>query len=108
MSGKQHTYGDAPLRTSEGSDEASAEPTWAMRTHPGAQPWASDHPVNVRLSVPVFFGRYYVTIVAGKERRGPERRNIELRRHPLLTFGNVIFLAGVGVVVGLALFVLLK
>lgn len=109
MGRNQDTYGDAPpVRTSEATDDASVEPTRAMRTHPGARPWARDHPVNIRLSLPLIFGHYYVTIVAGKERRSAERRKVELRHHSLLTFGNVIFLAAVGIVIGLAVLVLLK
>ena len=33
--------------------------------------WTSRHTINIRLSIPFFFGRYYLTVVAGKERRSP-------------------------------------
>ena len=39
-----------------------------------AEAWASDHAVNIRLSIPLVFRRFYVTIVAGTERRDRERR----------------------------------
>jgi hypothetical protein len=64
--------------------------------------WSSKHWVNVRLSVPLLFGRYYVTIVAGPERRSYERLKSEKYRHPLLTFGNLIAYFIFGSVVGLA------
>jgi len=72
-----------------------------------ARAWSSDHPVNLRLSLPLPFGRYYVTLVAGKERRCAERRAEERRKHPLLTPGNVIFLL-LSILVGLAFLGLLE
>lgn len=55
--------------------------------------WTSDHPVNIRLSIPLGVGRYYLTIVGGKERRAPERLADERKKHPLLTAGNVLVFA---------------
>ncbi len=62
-----------------------------------------DHPVNIRLSIPVFFARYYVTIVAGKERRSRERRPSEYRKHSLLKVGNVLVIVAVQIVCCIAL-----
>lgn len=64
--------------------------------------WSPDHPVNFRISIPVFVGRYYVTIVAGPERRNAERRKTERRRHPMITAGNLFLITVLGSVVGLA------
>jgi hypothetical protein len=72
------------------------------------RPWISDHPVNIRVSIPLIFGRYYLTIVAGKERRSDQRRAAEKSKHPLNTTGNVIFLSAVGIIVGLALMTLMQ
>ena len=77
-------------------------PDAAARAIPGGETWAR-HPVNLRLSIPLLFGRYYVTVVAGKERRHPERRADERRKHPLTTFGNLVAMFGLGTVCGLAL-----
>ncbi len=74
---------------------------------PGAESW-DRHAVNLRLSIPLPFGRYYVTLVAGKERRGAGRLASERRKHPLLTFGNVAVFFGLGSVCGLALLALLQ
>ncbi len=52
----------------------------------------SDHPINVRLSIPTFSSRYYFLMVAGPERRSAERRKIERRRHPLAKLGNMLFI----------------
>jgi hypothetical protein len=72
------------------------------------RPWSSNHRVNIRVSVPLIFGRYYLSIVAGKERRSEQRRAAEKRKHPLNTIGNVIFLSAVGIIVGLALMTLMQ
>lgn len=66
------------------------------------QAWGARHTINLRLSIPFGFGRYYVTIVAGPERRSEARRKAERRLHPLATFGNIALCAGCGIVVGLA------
>ncbi len=60
--------------------------------------WRSDHPLNVRVSLPLGFGRYYITIVAGKERRTRARLAMDKRQHPLDTVGNVVFLFLIGVI----------
>ena len=54
------------------------------------------HPIDLRLSLPLFFARYYCALVAGRERRDGTRRIVERQRHPLGTFGNILFLAAVG------------
>jgi hypothetical protein len=61
------------------------------------------HPINIRMSLPLLFGRYYVTVVAGKERRRAARLEAERQKHRLDTGANttVIFLAGL--TTGLAL-----
>ncbi len=63
----------------------------------GDRPWRT-HPVDIRLSIPLPFGPFYITLVAGRERRSPVRRAVERRERPLARAGNVAFvLATVGV-----------
>ncbi len=84
--------------TREGaSDNASASP----RRAPGGEPWGHDHPVNIRLSIPLLVGRYYVTLVAGKERRSGERLASERKKHPLMKLGNIVVMAACGTICGL-------
>ena len=90
-----------------GGEERGA-PGIARRSAPGGESWGNDHPVNLRFSIPLPFGRYYVTLVAGKERRGADRLASERRQHPLLTFGNVAVFFGLGCVCGLALLALFQ
>ena len=65
-------------------------------------PWESDHPINLRLSIPLLFKRYYIIVVVGQERRCPERRTAERQKHPLVTRGNLFLFALLGTVIGLA------
>ena len=54
------------------------------------------HPINIRISFPLFDGRYFITVVGGMEKRAGERLSRERRMFPLRTAGNVLFLLGVG------------
>ncbi len=93
---RQHERLDQETR--EGlSDNSSA----SARKAPGGEPWGNDHPVNIRLSIPLFVGRYYVTLVAGKERRSGERLESERKKHPLLKLGNIVVMAVCGTICGL-------
>ncbi len=68
-----------------------------------SRPWRR-HAVNLRVSIPVPGGPFYVTLVADRERRDPGRRAQERTRHPWRTAGNLVFVLGVLVLVyGLAI-----
>ncbi len=85
--------------TGEGlSDNSSA----STRKAPGGESWSNDHPVNIRLAIPLLFGRYYVTIMAGKERRSGERLASERKKYPLMKLGNLVVMAACGTICGLA------
>ena len=61
------------------------------------RPWKT-HPVDIRFTIPLPFGSFYVTLVAGRERRSLARRSVDGRSRPLLRLGNVMFvLTAVGV-----------
>ena len=47
--------------------------------------------VDIRLSLPFLSDRYFMTAVAGRERRPGLRRNAERDLHPLGTIGNTLF-----------------
>lgn len=70
--------------------------------------WTNTHAINIRLSIPLPLGRYYMAFVAGKERRSPRRRKPERLKHPVATLGNLAFLSTLGVVTGLALFAVIQ
>lgn len=55
--------------------------------------WSSEHPLNIRVSMPLGVGRYYITLVAGRERRARARLALDRRQNPLDTPGNALFLA---------------
>ncbi len=54
------------------------------------------HPINLRMSMPIFGRRYFLTVVGGEERRNPDRLVRERHLYPLRTAGNLLFLLGVG------------
>ncbi|MGI9510437.1 MAG: hypothetical protein ACR2QJ_13950 [Geminicoccaceae bacterium] len=93
----------AEIITAEGADQtadpSSQEVAWP-RTY--ARDWGH-HPINLRASLPTPFGRWYVTLVAGRERRRKERLIEDRKRHPLTTRPNLMFLFSTGIVLGAVL-----
>ncbi len=85
----------------ETREELSDNSSTSVRKAPGGEPWGNDHPVNIRLSIPLLFARYYVTLVAGKERRSGERLASERKKHPLMKLGNLVVMAVCGTICGL-------
>lgn len=71
--------------------DALAPPPSAAAEHAWGQ-----HPINIRMSLPLLFGRYYLTVLGGKEGRHAARRRVERQKHPLDTAVNstVFFLTG--------------
>ncbi len=84
-------------------DELAALPPAARaeawrRGHPSS--WTRHHPINIRLSLPLPGRRLFVTVVAGADKRRPDRRRRDRPLHPLLTPGNVGFLLLAAVIGG--------
>ncbi len=50
------------------------------------------HPVDLRLTLPTPFGRFYLALVAGRERRSTARLATERKRQPLASAGNLAML----------------
>ncbi len=82
-------------------DGLSAEQEAAIRDAARQDTW-KEHPVDIRLNLPSPFGCLYLTLVAGRERRGTARLVVERARHPLSGLANLIAIAGIGTVVALA------
>ena len=61
--------GLAPLVATEPSAVESAQKPDSA----ASREWGSDHPIDIRFTLPALFGRYYLTIVGGKERRSTDR-----------------------------------
>ncbi len=51
------------------------------------------HPVDIRLSLPTPFGRFYLALVAGRECRSAARLATERKRQPLASAGNLAMLS---------------
>jgi len=60
-----------------------AETTSRMQSTPGR------YPVDIRVSVPFLPQPFFVTLIAGSEKRGPQRLIQERERHPLNSWGNL-------------------
>ena len=90
--------------------ERPGEPAGPLEPEAEGHPatWTGRHLVNVRLTIPLLFGRFYLTLVFGKERRSDERLKTERHRHPLITVGNLAFFFAMGSTVGLAILALLN
>ena len=86
-----------PLAPDENVTKAPKSPASEA---PRAGRWGNHHPVNIRLSIPLFTRRYYVTVVAGKEQCSTERLAEEREKHPLATTANMIFLFTIGFILG--------
>ena len=85
---------------SDRRDAFTGEPGVAAGEKPGGIPSGNNPSVNIRLTIPLSAGRWYVTVLAGRERRDAERRREERQMHPLLTSANMVVLFIVGVVIG--------
>ncbi len=51
--------------------------------------------VNVRLSLPLLSRRFFLTLVAGIDKRSAARRASERTIHPLRTLGNLLFMGAI-------------
>jgi hypothetical protein len=60
-----------------------------------APPRWRDHPIDIRFSIPLPFGRYYVALVLGPERRNDERRKAESTARRVMTPANLFFILAI-------------
>ncbi len=67
----------------------------AIRTAARQDVWQR-HPIDIRLALPSPFGRLYLALIAGRERRSTARRAAQHSHHPLAGAGN---LAVVGILI---------
>ena len=69
--------------------------------------WANRHSVDIRMSVPLLFSRYYLTILSGPDSRNGRRYGEDGSTNTLKRLANVAFIGAVAVgfytVAGLAL-----
>jgi hypothetical protein len=79
----------------------SEEQEDAIRTAARADAWRS-HPVDIRLALASPFGRFYLALVGGRERRSAARLAMERARHPLSGAANLAVLGTTAVVLLLA------
>ena len=81
----------------------TAEQKGAIAEAAGEAPWRR-HPVDIRLTLRLPRGPFYLTLVAGRERRSEARLKVERGVNPLRTAWNMIFIiSGALVFYGVAL-----
>jgi len=88
-----NTIGHAGGPPAAAADQADVEQGPDRRHVYAGREWSSNHALNIRVSVPLGVGRYYITLVAGRERRARARLALDRLQNPLDTSGNVVFLA---------------
>ncbi len=54
----------------------------------------SNHPVEIRRSIPFFGRRYFIVLLGGVERRSVERIRADHANRPLWTFANSLVIGG--------------
>jgi hypothetical protein len=74
------------------AEPAAATPSTSANT---AGAFWKRHPVDIRFSLPLLGGWFYVTVVSGPERRSAERRQHDRHGYPLRTAANVFFVLGI-------------
>ena len=72
-------------------ESLTEEQTAALRVALTEKPWR-DHSVDLRVSVPIPYRPFYLTLVGNPEKRSRDRRLLERLKHPLLKAGNVLFI----------------
>jgi hypothetical protein len=77
-----------PREVREGLTEAQRA---AIEEALSARHWGR-HLINIRFSLPLPLARYYITVVADRERRSGARLSRERGHHPFRTAGNLLFL----------------
>ena len=87
----------AALSTEPLDEAPPSEPEEAEKPTTSGREWGQ-HPLNLRVTLPLPFRRWYVTLVAGPEKRCAERLIAERGKHPLDTLPNLMFLLSIGIV----------
>ncbi|MFZ1027537.1 MAG: hypothetical protein WAN66_15120 [Limnoraphis robusta] len=67
--------------------------TQALVTARTVQPWQNNHAVNLRLTVPIPGLKFYLVLLAGRERRSGQRNQLERHKHRLWTPLNILVMA---------------
>lgn len=80
-----------PAATAETLNSAQMSAIARAADEVATRSWAPDHAVDIRVSFPL--ARYFLTIVAGHERRDGARIGELRRSHPLRRVGNILFFA---------------
>lgn len=81
-----------PSHVVDSLDEAQRS---AIHDVVSAATWRT-HPIDIRYSLPFFGRRFYLTVVAGEEKRMPDRQRVAHQDKPKLSLANLFFFMGLG------------
>ena len=84
----------------------TVEQLQAMQTALQATQWRR-HPVDIRLTIPFLWKKFYFVLVAGPEQRSKQRRIADRSLNPIWTFKNLLFvmvMVVLGILISLGLF----
>ena len=84
-------------------DSLSSEQEDAIRAAAEKNTW-DNHFLDLRFSVPTPFGRFYVALLGGPERRSAARRAMDRKRYSLIRPGNLVLMTIVFLLVAWILF----
>ncbi|MBE7381466.1 MAG: hypothetical protein F6J95_008660 [Leptolyngbya sp. SIO1E4] len=90
----------------EVADSFTVEQLQAMQSALQTTQWRR-HPVDLRLTIPILWKKFYVVLVAGPERRSNQRRMLDRAKNPIWTSTNLLFVVGLvslGIMLSLGLF----
>ncbi len=68
---------------------------------------SAPHAIDLRASIPLPWGRYYVTILAGRERRNAARLAVELQTHWPRLLAVYFLLASIVLAIGIGYLVMI-
>ncbi|MGB8275694.1 MAG: hypothetical protein WCF16_10555 [Alphaproteobacteria bacterium] len=77
----------------EVADSMTPEQRTALRRAADERIRSQTYPVNIRISLSLPFAPFFLSIIAGRERRNPSRLANERFANPLMTSGNLVLLA---------------
>ncbi|WP_427160855.1 hypothetical protein ACQFX9_04295 [Aliinostoc sp. HNIBRCY26] len=73
----------------------------------GYNAWTSNHPLDLRFTLPIPGLRFYMVLIGGPERRSKERLQEGKVLHPLWTTSNILFFVGLLAAFGICMYPIL-
>lgn len=79
------------------TSESFGDDNAALDVENGTDAGWRKHPIDIRFTLPGIGQRYFVTVIAGKEKRAADRLRADRITYPLRTRANILFFIGFAV-----------